>query len=59
MADNVHDLFPLERLSTHELKLRLWELRMAGEADSDQYLAIEAELERRSPRMHAEAVARH
>lgn len=59
MSDNVHDLFPLERLSAHELKLRLWELRMAGEADSDQYLAIQVELEKRAPRMHVEAVARH
>lgn len=59
MTDNVHELFPLERLSSHELKVRLWELRMAGEADSDQYRAIEAELEQRRARTPASVVAKH
>lgn len=38
---------PLSNMDLHELKVRLMEMRMANEADTDRYIQVEAEIQRR------------
>ena len=45
---NVTD-FPVDRVSTDELTVQLWELAMAGERGSAAFMRIDAQLRSRNP----------